>query len=144
MGRIEPLAGAEAYKTYGIRMPLTTHWRKATCAEVECPDHTHGWRVRVENLTPDLVHTARTCGRRFRELSVAEGETYLVFEAGQPCFRASDHRVRVERPELYVVRDGDWRGNPRHTTPTVHSGPDSWVDDFATHQQTLADAANEG
>lgn len=144
MGQIMPRSGPEAYKTYGIRMPLNTHWRKATCAEVECPDHTHGWRVRIEHLTAELLHTARTTGRRYREMAVKEGETYLVFEAGQSCFRAADHRIRIERPELYVVRDGDWRGNPRGTNATVHSGPDSWVDDFASHQDNLAAEANKG
>lgn len=144
MGQVMPLMGPEAYKTYGIRAPLATHWKPATCEQVDCPAHAHGWRVRVEGLPAELLHAARTAGRRYRELEVAADEHYLVFEAGQPCFKAAEHRVRVERPELYVVQDGDRRSDPRAASRTVHSGPDAWVDDFATHQDKLADAANKG
>ena len=55
--------------------------------------------------TGTLAHTARTAGARFHEQHVSEGHTYLVFEAGQPCFGASTHRVSIDRPALYVVRD---------------------------------------
>lgn len=139
-----PKRGPAAYKTYTISAPIQTHWRPATCEEIACPHFLNGWRVRLEQLPPDMQHTARTSGRRYRELAVAEGETYLVFEAGQPCFKASEHRKRLDRPELFVVQGGDWRGNPRGEEAFVHSGSDAWVDDFATHQDKLADAANKG
>lgn len=133
-----------AYKTYAVTSPLSTHFRPATCQEMSCPHYVNGWRVRVEGLPPELVHAARASGRKYVEQSVAEGETWLVFEAGQPCFRASDHRTRIDRPPLYVVRDGDHRGNPRHTKARLHQNPAHWVEDFATHQQAIADAIKEG
>lgn len=136
--------GPEAMKTYQISAPLGSHWRPATCAEVDCPNYVNGWRVRVEGLTPQDLHVARTCGRRYVEQHVAADETWLVYEAGQPCFRASQHRARVGRPELYVVRDGDHRGNPRGTEPRRHTRPEFWVEDFAEHQQSLADKMKEG
>jgi hypothetical protein len=49
--------------------------------------------------------------------------------------------VPLERPELYVVRGGDWRGNPRGEVRR-HSGPDSWVNDFAEHQDRIARVVN--
>ncbi|WP_181787209.1 hypothetical protein [Streptomyces phytophilus] len=142
--RPPPLMGAGAYKTYEMRSPLSTHFRRGTCAEAQCPQYLNGWRVRVEALTPDLLHAARTSGRKWVEQHVAEGETYLLFEAGQPCFRADQHRIRVERPPLYVVRDGDYRGNPRGTRGRQHLNPAHWVEDFAEHQQTLADEIEKG
>jgi hypothetical protein len=100
--------------------------------------------VHIEALTPDLVEAARKSGRRYREEHIAEGQTYLVFDAGQPCFRASQHRARVDRPPLYIVRDGDYRGNPRGTKARLHQNPANWVEDFATHQQAIADEIEKG
>lgn len=130
------------YQTYSIHAPLSTHWRKATCVEVACPNYLNGWRVRVEHLPPELLHQARTSGRRYTELAVREGETYLVYEAGQPCFEASTHRARVERPELYVIRDGDARGNPTGRRRQVDGV--AWNDDFGEHQERIADLMKEG
>lgn len=144
MGRPDPRMGAESYKTFTIAAPLSTHFRPATCAEVACPDYLHGWRTRIEGLPAELLHAARTSGRRYTELPVAAGETWLVFEAGQACFRASQHRARLDKPELFLVRDGDWRGNPRGTKARLHQRPADWRDDFAEHQQGLADAIQEG
>lgn len=144
MTRPEPKMGAESYKSYEIRVPLSTHFRPATCEEIDCPHYLAGWKVRVEGLPPEMVHAARTSGRRFTELPVVEGETWLVFEAGQRCFQATEHRIRVGRPELFVVRDGDFRGNPRKTKARLHQRPEHWQEDFAEHQQGLADAIKEG
>lgn len=144
MTRIEPAMAPEAYKTYEIVVPATTHFRSATCEEVACQQHANGWRVRVEGLPPEMVHTAKNCGRKYEEQRIAEGETWLLFEAGQRCFQASQHRTRIDKPELYIVRDGDHRGNPRGTKGRLHQRPADWRDDFAEHQQGLADAFQEG
>lgn len=141
MFRLQPQGPPQAYKTYQIVSPISTHHRPATCAEVGCAAYEHGWQTRVEGLSPGLLHLARTSGRTYVELQVAAGETWLVFEAGQPCFRAKTHTVPLERPELYVVRGGDWRGNPRGDVRR-HSGPDSWVNDFAEHQDRIARIVN--
>ncbi|MEU5596817.1 hypothetical protein [Streptomyces sp. NPDC020298] len=144
MNRIQPQMGAEAYKTYSIVAPTNTHFRPATCAETDCPDYLHGWRVRVEGLPPEMVHAAKNSGRRCVEVPVAAGETWLHFEAGQPCFRAGEHRLRLDKPELFLVRDGDHRGNPRGTRTRMHQRPDLWVEDFGEHQQNIADQIERG
>lgn len=144
MGDVEPLMGPESYKTYAVHAPLSTHFRPATCEEVDCPHYIHGWRTRVEGLPPDLLHAARTSGRHYREVQLAEGETWMEFSAGQSCFQVSKHRKRIEKPELYIVRDGDLRGNPRGTKARLHQRPADWQDDFANHQQALADAQARG
>lgn len=142
--RIEPAMGPESYRTFAVVSPIATHMRPATCEEVGCDHYTKGWRVRVEALAPDLLHAAKTSGRRYREVSVAAGETYLVFEAGQPCFKARTHRAPLGRPPLYLVRDGDHRGNPRGTKTRLHQRAADWVENFAEHQQALADEIAKG
>jgi len=142
--RDDPLMPAAAYKTYRIIAPISTHFRPATCTEVQCPNYLKGWKVHVEKLPPELLHAAKTSGRRYRELHVAEGETYLVFEPGQPCFQAGEHKTRIDKPELYVVQGGDHRGNPRGTQTLRHASADDWVNDFAEHQSRLLDEQQKG
>lgn len=144
INRVDPLMPPHAYKTYAVVAPLGTHFRPATCAEVDCPHYLGGWRVRVEALAPNLLHAARNSGRKYVEQHVAEGETWLVFEAGQPCFKAGEHRTRIDRPELYVVRDGDHRGNPRGTKARLHQRPEHWLEDFSEHQTKINDAITRG
>jgi hypothetical protein len=142
LNRIEPALPAYAFRTFRISAPVSTHFRKATCAEVDCPNWLNGWRVRVESLTPDLLHTAKTSGRRYREERPAEGTTWLVFEAGQPCFRAAEHRTPLGKPELYLVRDGDFRqsfGQARQ-----HTRPEHWLEEMTENQQRLIDAKQRG
>ncbi len=143
LNHFEPALPVQAMKTYSISAPQRTHWRPATCAEVDCPNHLHGWRVRVEGLPPELLHTAKTSGRRYEVLDVTEGETWLVFEPGQVCFQASQHKLPTGRPELYVVRGGDWRGNPTGER-RIHTRPELWVEDFGEHQQRLAEQIERG
>lgn len=142
LNRIEPVLPAHAFRTFQISAPVATHFRAATCAEVDCPNWLNGWRVQAESLTPDLLHAAKTSGRRYREESLAPGVTWLVYEAGQACFRASQHRTPIGRPELYLVRDGDWRqtfGQARQ-----HTRPEHWVEEMSENQQRLIDAKQRG
>jgi hypothetical protein len=72
---------------------------------------------------------------------VAEGETYLVFEAGQECFQSGYHRTRLDREEFFIVRHGDWR---QTFSATKHANAADWQDDFANHQDKLADVQRQG
>lgn len=141
--RPEPMLPASARRTFSILMPAETHWRKATCKEVDCPRYLEGWRVRVELLDDRQKAQIRRGGWRFRELAVGPGETWWVFEAGQRCFTADQHRVQLGKPELFIVRDGDHRGNPRGTPVLKHKRPESWVDQFSEHQDQLARAREQ-
>lgn len=139
-----PLLPPSARKTFSILMPTESHWRKATCAEVDCPRYLRGWKSQVEVMTPRQIHLIKAAKYRYRELRVKPGETWWVFEAGQPCFQAADHRIRLGKPELFVVRDGDWRGNPRRTPVIRHKRPEFWVEQFSEHQAKLARAREAG
>lgn len=141
---IMPLGGPEAYKTFQFAAPIGTHFRKAGCREVRCEAYENGWRSRVEAMAPNVLYAVTHSGRKYRTDHVAKGETWLVFEAGQPCFRASTHRIRIERDFTYLVRDGDWRGNPYGTDPYRHTKPELWVEQFAEHQQKIADRVERG
>lgn len=140
--RAAPLLDAHNMKTYQMAQPLATHWRPATCAEVDCPNWLNGWRVRVDGLSPQLLHAATSSGRRYARLDVAEGEAWLVFEAGQPCFAATTHRVLVGRPQRFFERGGDWRGNPRGERRELSA--ENWVDSFANHQDRIATRIERG
>lgn len=124
-----------------ILNPPETHFRPASCAEVNCDHYLNGWRVRIEGLPPELVHAARTSGRQYTELPVAEGETWLVFEAGQACFKAATHRTNVGRAPLYVVDTPADNGRARRR---IHTSNDSWADDLHSHTDALLGAINKG
>jgi hypothetical protein len=142
--RVNPALGPGAYKTYAISAPVSTHRRPASCAEAECEQHLHGWTTPVEDPETEAF-LRQVCGghvdgirRHFIEQrEETTGRLLFIFEPGQTCFRASQHTVPLERPELYLVRGGDWRGNPNGIRTHVHSGPDAWVNDFGEHQDRL-------
>lgn len=144
--RVDPALPVGAMKTYSIVSPKTTHTRQATCAEVECGPHTNGWKSVIDEgteLGKAQAHYIRNrSGRRYTEdRDSMAGVTVFTFEPGQQCFAADEHRVSLDRPPLYVVRGGDWRG---YHDAQPHVNGDDWVDDFANHQQQLADKINEG
>jgi hypothetical protein len=147
INRLTPQLPAHAMKTYAIVAPRETHFRAATCAEFQCDGHTRGWQSRIDETTElgqkQAHYIRKQSGRRFIETCEA-GLTVFDFEAGQQCFRSDRHLMPVGRPELYLVRDGDWRGNPRGTSAVQHKRPEEWVDDFANHQQKLADRLQQG
>lgn len=162
INRAQPVGPAAAYKTYQVASPLATHHRDATCVEVDCEQRRNGWRTvvdertdlgmrqaayirsacRPEGLVLAAGHHAAVDGPR-RYIETREGPmTVFTFAPGHECF--ATHRVPLERPELYVVRDGDWRGNPRGTGPRQHSRPELWLEDFAEHQDRIHTAIDRG
>ena len=139
----DPRLPASAMKTYGLIQPRHTHFRRATCEEYGCEKYLKGWVTRLP-WGSDLVEVLRKSGRTFTETTeVGAAEREFMFAPGQPCFKSSTHKVRNDRPPLYVIRDGDWRGNPRGTAARS-LGPDDWVDDFANHQITLSERLARG
>lgn len=140
--RVEPLLPVQAMKTYAIASPISTHFRDGTCEEADCLAYVHGWQTSVDEAT-DLgqkqAHYIRKLScRRFTERRTELGLTAFEFEAGQKCF--ATHKVPLERPEVYLVHGGDWRG--RTTPAQIHSGPDPWVNDFGEHQDRIARVVN--
>lgn len=148
MNRPARLLGPEHFRTFGIASPAATHWRPATCAEVDCAAHANGFRVTCDLRTQLGVDQARyirdKAGRHFTHTFSDEGRVItFTFPAGQRCFVA--HRLPLGRPALFVVQNGDHRGpGRRQLERRRYDRPDQWVDDFATHQDQLATAARRG
>lgn len=150
--RIPPLRGPAAYKTYSVVMPLATHWRQGTCEEAHCPDYVYGWKTVVDessDLGQKQAHFIRHDPTRgHTEERDEAGLTVFLFGPGQSCFTnpptGAGHRVPLQRDARFLVRGGDWRGNPRGQAPRLHVRAEDWVDDFATHQQMLADQIRKG
>jgi hypothetical protein len=90
-------------KVYSIKKPQSTHTRSARCQEVDCEAQANGWIVAVDDR---------------------EGpSTVFQFPPGEQCF--ADHRLPLDRPELYIV------------DRFRHSGPDPWLNDFGDHLDHL-------
>lgn len=144
---VMPVAGPAAYKTYEIRAPRSSHFRKGTCAEADCPEYLAGWQSTIDETSElgqrQAHYIRKESGRRFTEESPSPQQTVFRFEPGQRCFASDQHFVRLDRPELYVVKGGDWRGNPLSTPPAVLN-PGSWVDDFGEHQERITDLMAKG
>ncbi|MEU2510569.1 hypothetical protein [Streptomyces syringium] len=130
-----------AYQTYSIAQPRDTLVR-AACEQVGCAAWRHGWQSAVDEATElgaqQATYIRQRSGRTFREQRTGAGLTVFTFDSGQRCF--AEHRTR---PEIYAVRDGDWRGNPTGRT-RLHTKAADWVEDFGEHQLQLVDQQKKG
>ncbi len=140
LNRLDPKMPPGAYKTYGFVSPLSTHYRPASCEEVGCLAFRQGWVTRVP-AGSDLEATVRRSGRRIAREGREPGHVLFTFAPGTKCFAASKHRISLDRPPVFYQRGGDWR--QRIGDVQKMNGRD-WLDDFANHQQRLADRKQEG
>jgi hypothetical protein len=142
VNRVTPALGVHQTQSFEILAPTETHQRKATCTEVDCGAQANGWVSKIDESSPlgqrQAHYIRKESGRRFTETRDPTGLTLFTFPAGQTCF--GGHTVALDRPEFYIVRDGDWRGNPTGRR-REHDRPEHWVEDFAQHQQSLIRAS---
>ena len=142
--RVEPVAGPRSYQTFQVASPLETHWRPATCEEIDCQAYLFGWQTtvdeRIELGQRQAHHIRHDNTRRYTEVRVF-ALTVFAFEPGQRCFGSGQHRVR-ERPEIFIKKDGDWRGNPTGRKHIL--GSQDWVDDFGEQLGKLKDQHEKG
>lgn len=145
--RIAPLLPAHAMKTFEVRRPLASHYRRARCEEVGCMKYAAGWvmgfdltqqaKVNAANTIRRIVHAR---GLRCRVDRVGTSVTF-TFPPGQQCLEG--HQVPLERDPLFIVRGGDWRGNPRRDQ-YKHTTGDSFMDDWRSSQERLDQAMGSG
>ena len=146
VNRVEPLMPPQAYKTYGMSMPLRTHWRPATCEETDCEAYRFGW-VSTFDLGTELGqkqyhYCTHDRERRYHVQRVSLTLVKVVYGPGNRCFRSGEHRVPLERLPVFTVAPGDWRA--RTGQPRVHKRPEDWTEDFSVHQDRLATAVQRG
>lgn len=145
ISRVKPKAPAQYFKTYAVLTPPETHYRKASCTEVECQHNLKGWVTRLDVSSVNGASTANWIrmhsGRSYTYKQKGVIVTF-VFPPGQKCF--IEHKVSLQRPEFFVVQGGDWRGNPMSITEYRHKNPENWVEDCALHQDKIATAHQKG
>lgn len=142
--RPDKLMGPNNYKTFALRNAVK--WVPKPCAEVQCDGYLNGWVMQKERLTDDLYHVVTHSGRSFKEIHTAPGQTLLVFEAGQTCFKSIEdsHLMPVVNgPEIYLAGRGDHRTfNPR--AARRHTRAEFWVEEFRTQTEANKALAQKG
>lgn len=85
-------------KVFQATWPKSSHWRAATCEEVECPHYVLGWVTRVIIGSDNDMYIRADRKRKYKVAKEGEFHAYY-FEAGQQCFRAEAgaHYMRLER-----------------------------------------------
>lgn len=141
--RLGPKMPPQYYKTYRVSSPLETHTRKAkSCAEADCEAYRDGWVMHKDKMTPAMIYAVTHAGKRYREIHVAAGHTYFQFEPGQNCFRISEHRVSLDRPEFYLVGRG-LTGTFSNRKARQHTQPEFWIEDMQHHLDRIRKAIEE-
>ncbi len=135
VSRIAPVGDPRAYRTYGASMPLRTHWRRATCEEAGCDAYRSGWVTTVDLSTElgqaQAHYITHDKTRRWTVQQAAPTLAKFVFGPGQTCF--GEHKVRLDRAPRFLVKDGDFRGNPTGYS-REHKNAEHWIED---QQETL-------
>lgn len=146
INRATPRLAPEHMQTFAIDAPAQTHFRPATCAEVSCDKAERGWLMKLDLATDLGQRQARyikhDSGRRYEIVDQRDGLVTLKFPGGQECFE--QHRVRTGRPERYLVKGGDFRGNPRGQQARVHTKPEFWIEEFQENTDRLNRLAERG
>lgn len=136
--RIQPQGPSQAYQTFQVASPIATHYRSATCEEVDCQHWINGWAINGNALQEKDWHAIKQSKRKY----TMDSEGWLIFEAGQPCFKASTHRVAIGRPEIYRIGRGDWRSYNSRNAQQVST--EEWLDRFRTNQDKLTTQLERG
>lgn len=142
--RIQPMMPAQNYKTYGFSRPLKTHWRSATCEDVDCTFYVNGWFSDIDESTADgqmqamFIRHDKT--RSFKESKV-DGRTRFTYLPGTICFYHTTHRLPADMPPKFYVYGGDWRGK---RGSVVYRNADNWQEDLAEHQDQLIEIIKRG
>lgn len=142
--RIEPSMPVQGMQSFEIASPVETHHKVISCKEAGCQRYRDGWRTVLDVSTLEGARQARWIinysGRKYKLEEVGNVLTF-TFPAFQRCF--GKHTKPLERPELYIVRDGDWRGNPTGKT-MQHTRPEHWVEHSAETLDKLRTAQQKG
>ena len=86
---------------YGLRTPINSHRRPASCEEINCQHWREGWLIVLDLRTDKglsheytIKHTAH---KKYKQELLEDGRTLFTFEAGQVCLRVAQHTTSLER-----------------------------------------------
>ncbi len=113
----------------------------ATGADASTAVHKANLRRLKDQDEARAYYIRHLSGREFTDHIDESGITVFDFPPDQDCFEG--HKIRIDRPEIFEVRGGDWRGNPTRES-RIHDRPDDWVEDFALHQDEIATRIERG
>lgn len=139
LGRVPDKGPAHLYTTFGIRTKESEHWRQATCEETNCGYYIKGFNVEVDESKPigekNAVLLRQDKTRSPKESHNEYGMTVFSYPPGTNCM--NKHQVRIPKPEIFIVKGGDHRGNPKGTPTRIHTKAEFWVEEFAEVQDKI-------
>lgn len=146
LNRVQMNTPVQMMQTFQVVSPISTHTKPATCEDVECAQYLRGWRMKLD-LGTDLgqkqaYYIKHQSGRAYKVIGQRDGLVDLEFAANQECFQ--EHRVRIDRPEIYRVKGGDHRGNPLRTPTRTHKKAEFWLEEFQANQDRLNSRIERG
>lgn len=112
-----------------VTWPKETHWRRATCAEVDCPRYLLGWVTTVAIGSPQHDYIANELKNKERHaISERVGDELMQFSypPGQRCFGANHWRKLDRGPWLTVGSPGLEAGRLER----LAMEPERWVENY--------------
>lgn len=119
-------------QNFAIAQPLATHFRQATCKEIECAAYVEGWQTIVPDASPQANYIRNRSERTYTERYGDNGMVEFTFPPGQMCFNSWAHRVPNGRPEIFIHES---LGNRR-----VHTRGIDWVEHVHDEIDPVIDA----
>jgi hypothetical protein len=104
--------------TFSASRPIGTHWRIASCKEVDCLHYLAGWQTKIDISTvlgrEQYDYIINKSGKKGTGKKMGNMVTF-EFSPGQKCFR--EHKIPLERDPILsvqkgydrrIVRPGEW------------------------------------
>jgi hypothetical protein len=89
-----------------IETPRSSHYRTASCAEVNCVSYYLGFQVllTLDGTQDYLMVEIRQSKMEYTEEQIGGGLIRFVFSPGQECFegQAGEHKTNLERDPIFL------------------------------------------
>ena len=86
-----------------IETPRSSHYRTASCAEVNCPNYYKGFYIVLPTTMIVQIIAIRESRMQYTEEEMEGGLIRFVFAPGQECFegQAGNHQSNLEREPIF-------------------------------------------
>ena len=87
-----------------IETPRSSHYRTASCAEVNCPNYQNGFQIILPTTMIVQIIAIRESRMQYNEEEMEGGLIRFVFAPGQECFegQAGEHKTNLERDPIFL------------------------------------------